>query len=447
MRLNIPLLLMPVCMLGQNQDANYRVLRDGKLLESFNTENIVLQRDVGTLTFKSGEISFLAPVLGRQAVAVFTGEGHFHLKPALATETARLWFTIGAPEIDEDLTRRCCISPTAPLRKSAGRPSPDRCRQRTRPSCRSSARSCVRATRLPAASWNTKCSATDIPNLDAEVLAELYNPAHAGSFIALLHAHKHPQMRFLIRPQGAIPSMGPEEVALINVDPGGEQDGIWYMAHTVAEIQARTNSSSEDKRLIATEHYQMDVHVAKNDHLSAKTALRFKALRDGDRVIAFSLLPNLRVSNASLDGKPIDYIQEGVKQDAELSLILPQPTVKDRVYTAEMEYEGNKVIYNEGEGNYSVGARENWYPAVSAFRDRATYDITFHSPKGLTLVGVGKLAGEKKRRRRDGDRMEIGRAAAGRRVQLWRLQEEGTSRRRRPRRPWKHTLRPSRRTR
>jgi aminopeptidase N len=32
---------------------------------------------------------------------------------------------------------------------------------------------------------------------------------------------------------------------------------------------------------------------------------------------------------------------------------------------------------------------------VSVFRDRATYDITFHSPKGLTLVGVGKLAGEK----------------------------------------------------
>jgi len=54
-------------------------------------------------------------------------------------------------------------------------------------------------------------------------------------------------------------------------------------------------------------------------------------VRDGDRVIAFSLLPHLRVSAASLDGKAIDFIQEGVKQDAELSLILPQPTVKDHV--------------------------------------------------------------------------------------------------------------------
>jgi len=42
------------------------------------------------------------------------------------------------------------------------------------------------------------------------------------------------------------------------------------------------------------------------------------------------------------------------------------------------------VIAKEGGGNFAVSARENWYPAASAFRDRATYDITFHVPKGLT---------------------------------------------------------------
>jgi hypothetical protein len=209
-------------------------------------------------------------------------------------------------------------------------------------------------------------------------------------------------MRFLVRPEGAVPDMGPEEVALINVDPGGQQDGIWYMAHTMAEIQAHTASSSEERRAIAPEHYQMDVHVGRNDRLAAKATLRFRALRDGDRVIPFSLLPNLRVSSASLDGAAIGFIQEGVKQDAALSLILPQATVKDRIYTVVMDYEGNKVVFKEGGGNYSVLARENWYPAVSTFRDRATYDITFHSPKKLTLVSVGKLAGEK----REGDEVE-----------------------------------------
>jgi hypothetical protein len=395
MRIEI-LLLMPACLLGQNQDANYRALREGKLAESFNTENIVLQRDVGTLTLKSGEISFLAPVLGRQAVAVFTGEGRFHLKPAQPTETARLRFTIGAPEIDEEFDAALLYFTDSTVEEVRGQAKSGPVSAKNEAELqkfRSQLRSRVET---PRSFMEYEMFGESIPNLDAEVLAELYNPAHAGTFIALLHAHKHPQMRFLIRPQGAIPWMGPEEVALINVDPGDEQDGIWYMSHTLEEVQAHKYSSSEEKHIVAPEHYDMDVHVGKNDHLAAKTGLRFKAERDGDRVIAFSLLPNLRVSSANLDGKPIDFIQEGAKQDGELSLILPQPTVKDHEYTVEMEYEGNKVVHNEGGGNYSVGARENWYPAASVFRDRATYDITFHSPKNLTLVGVGKAAGEKR---------------------------------------------------
>ena len=396
MRLNILLLLMSVCLLGQNQDPNYRALRDGKLAESFNTENIVLQRDVGTLTFKSGEISFLAPVLGRQAVAVFTGEGRFHLKPALPTETARLRFTVGAPEIDEEFDAALLYFTDGTVEEVRGQAKSGPVSAKNEAEFQKFHSQLRSRVETPRSFMEYEMFGERIPNLEAEVLAELYNPAHAGSFMALLHAHKHPQMRFLIRPQGAIPSMGPEEVALINVDPGDEQDGIWYMSHTVAEIRAHTYSSNEEKHVIAPEHYDMDVHVGKNDHLAAKATLRFKAVRDGDRVIAFSLLPHLRVSSASLDGKAIDFIQEGVKQDAELSLILPQATVKDHEYTAEMDYEGNKVVSKEGSGNYSVGARENWYPAVSVFRDRATYDITFHSPKGLTLVGVGKPGGEKK---------------------------------------------------
>jgi hypothetical protein len=317
------------------------------------------------------------------------------LKPAVATESARLLYTLGAAEVDEEFDAALLYftDATAEEVRKQAKPGPVVARNEAElQKFRSQLRSRVETSRSP---MESVMFGDGIPNLDAEVLAELYNPAHAGSFIALLHAHKHPQMRFLIRPQGAIPAMGPEEVALLNVDPSGDQDGIWYMAHTLPESQAHTNSSNEDKRVIATEHYDMDVHVGRNDHLAARTTLRFKALRDGDRAIAFSLLPSLRVSSASLDGKPIDFVQEGAKQDGELWLILPQATVKDRVYSAEMNYEGNKVIFKEGGGNYSVDARENWYPAASVFRDRATYDITFHAPKGMTLVGVGQRISEK----------------------------------------------------
>jgi hypothetical protein len=401
-RIHTIILLVPFCLLAQthdapagaNSDANYRALRDGKLTESFNTENIVLERDAGTVTFKTGELSLQAPVLGRQAIAVFTGQGRFHLKPALPIESARLHFTTGASEVEEEFDAALLYFTDATvdeIRKQAKSGPVSAKNEAEFQKFHSQLRS---RTETPRSYMEYEMFGEDIPNLEAQVLCELYNPVGTGSFTALLHGHKHSQMRFLVRPQGAIPSMGPEEVALIVVDPGETQDGIWYMAHTIAEMKSHQVSSNEEKRLIAPEHYQMDVHVGRNDRLAAKVSIRFKALRDGDRVLPLTLLPNLRVFQANLDNAPTGLIQEGVKQDAALSLVLPQPTVRDHIYTATLDYEGNKVIFKEGNGNFTVRARETWYPAVSPFRDWATYDITFHSPKRLTLVGVGKLINE-----------------------------------------------------
>jgi hypothetical protein len=406
----LAILIIPVSLLAATQDAakmsplansdtNYRALRDGGIAESFTADNIVLKRDAGTLTLQSGEISFLTPVLGRPAVAVFTGRGRFGLKPAQPIEATRLQLISGANELDEEFdaallyfTDATCEEIRSQAKRvpvsAAGAAELSRFRSQLRTRV-DKARSVMEA----------ELYGEDIPNLDEQVLADLYNPAHAGSFMALLHGRKHPQLRFLLRPQGALHEYGPEEVALINVDPAGRQDGVWYMAHTVQEIQGHSASSSEEKRLIAPEHYQMDIHVGHHDRLAAKAVVRFKALRAGDRLLGFSLLPNLRVSSVKLDGSATGFIQEDFKEDGALAVILPEPTVQDRVYTLEFEYEGNKVIFNEGGGNYSVEARENWYPASAAFRDYATFDITFHSPKKLTLVSVGNLVSEK----REGD--------------------------------------------
>jgi aminopeptidase N len=56
-----------------------------------------------------------------------------------------------------------------------------------------------------------------------------------------------------------------------------------------------------------------------------------------------------------------------------------------------IEYAGDKVVHKEGGGNFSVQARESWYPNVNTFRDHATYDLTFRVPKRFTLVSVGRL--------------------------------------------------------
>jgi hypothetical protein len=67
-------------------DPIYQALRQAPIAESVVVENIVLHRDAGTLTLKSGSIGLTAPVEGRDTVAVFSGEAEFTLTPVSVIE-------------------------------------------------------------------------------------------------------------------------------------------------------------------------------------------------------------------------------------------------------------------------------------------------------------------------------------------------------------------------
>ena len=71
-------------------DLNYKTMRDAGIGDSLLVENIVLHRDNGTLTLKSGSIAFTPQLAGRDTIAVFVGEGEFVFDPVLPTEKAHL---------------------------------------------------------------------------------------------------------------------------------------------------------------------------------------------------------------------------------------------------------------------------------------------------------------------------------------------------------------------
>jgi hypothetical protein len=87
----------------------------------------------------------------------------------------------------------------------------------------------------------------------------------------------------------------------------------------------------------------------------------------------------------------VAFIQEEKKEDASFFVVMPEPMAKDSAHELLIEYAGDKVVHKEGGGNFSVGARESWYPNVNTFRDHARYDLTFKVPKQYTLVSVGDL--------------------------------------------------------
>ncbi len=185
--------------------------------------------------------------------------------------------------------------------------------------------------------------------------------------------------------------LSPEEVAVVNHDPGGEQEGIWYLSHALPEWEKGTASSSENRPWVEAKHYPIELGIASNEHLGATCLVRMKVVVEGTRVIKFGLLPALRVMKVKQSGQEIPFIQQGRKEDGSFYAILPAPASAGSEVELTIDYEGDKVIEEEGDGSFAVAARSSWNPSLNSFADRATFDLTFRIPKKYSLVSVGKL--------------------------------------------------------
>jgi hypothetical protein len=381
-----------------NSDPVYRELRNVGLGETFRFDNFTLTYDVGTFRFEKGTLTFLKPVEGVVTGAIFVGEGHFHLTPFTPIEARELGRRTGADTVNEDFTEVVFrftgeertqflggigdhIEPLA----EAGAVF-QRWKERMR-----------HRHEIPESFMQARLEGETMDNVDADVLAAIYNPAHPSFCNAYLHGKKHKDLRFFLRSRvGAIPQIdSPEEVGLINYDAGSMEDGIWYLDHFKAEYTKGTASSQEDRRLFATRHYKIETVIAKNEHLFSIATIGFEPLVKGERVLKFGLLPNLRVSRV-LDGQGqnLYFIQENKKEDGSFYVVLAKAPPMDKETSITVEYAGDKVLADAGGGSFYVGARTSWYPNLNGFGERALYDLTYKVPKKYTVISVGKLQSE-----------------------------------------------------
>ena len=379
-----------------NTDPVYRALRTAELGQTFAIEGFTLKHDVATFEFRHGTLTFLAPVKGRVTGAIFQGEGHFQLKPFTAFERANLRRYLKQDQVDEDFdevvfrftdqTHRAFLQGI----KNQVQPS-DAAGALARYEAK------VRHRREMAQSLvEYFVNGEYMDNVDADILASVYNPSHPTFVAAYIRGRKYHDLRFIDRYTGAIPQiLSPEEIALINFDPEGAQEGIWYLDHPAVEYQRATASSNEDKRLVAARKFQIDTLVGNNLHLASTASVTLEPRIDGERVFKFGILPNLRVLRVmGEDKKELYYIQEGRKNDSSLYVILPEATHKGVPFTITLEYAGDKVITNAGTGSYFVQERSAWYPNPGFFTDRAVYDLTYRIPRHLKLISVGRLVSE-----------------------------------------------------
>ncbi len=321
---------------------------------------------------------------GVETGAIFVGEGHFNLKPVLPADARELSRRTGAAEANEDFTEVVFRFTREAWAKflpgvGIGNETPaeagaafNNWRERMR-----------ERHEHPLGFTQFLLQGETMDNVDADLMAAFYNPLHPEFFNAYMRGKKHKDLRFFVRSRvGALPQLdSPEEVALINYDPEGMDDGVWYLAHLKSEYLKQTASSSEDRRLFATRRYKIETVISKNEHLFSIATITFAPLVPGERVLKFGLLPNLRVVRVTDDqGQVLYWIQESRKEDGSFYAILPKAPQAGKESSITVEYTGDKVLEEAGEGSFYVSARTSWYPNLNGFGERALYDLTFKVP-------------------------------------------------------------------
>jgi len=389
-----------------NSDPNYQALRKGKLSKVYRVSDLTLHRDAGVFTFRSGSFSFLPPVMGHVTVGVFVGDGNFAMKPEGELAARRMKRMMGTEAVSEDFTAAVIFFSDATFDEVQARAEIVDESPVAHEAAYSRVKDVIETRRPPRqfpspprTELELMLNWEDIPNYDAEILAEIYNGdvgEARGSFRAFLHGKRYPDLRFLINPHRAMPMLNaPEEVTLLDFDPISNADGIWYLSHTLEEIRSHGANSKEDKRLIAPEHYKMDALIGDKNLLGMQPDLQvtcemsFRTAQDGVKMVKLDLMPDLQISRVVLDGKEIPFVQESRKNDGSFYLQMPEPLVKGRAYNVTFEYAGSEILQSRF-GRLAPG--RIWYPTPAGPQSRATYDVTFQIPRGTTMVSTGELA-------------------------------------------------------
>lgn len=355
---------------GANSDPNYVALRNLSLgSEAVSVTNLDLKRDVGTFRLNSGVVCFVPAVNGKVTGAVFTGDGIFLLAPPTETERKSLKYLSKEDQFNEKFERLVLrfTDSTYDEIKKAGTPATGGCDAGPLKDSQNVTRHRLKH------------------NLEAELLGEVLSPEPRGLFMAFVHGKRYDDKEIY----SLDPNRNSEHVEFWTYDENKWGD---WASFDFSEAHPKGSVG----RNIRIDHHELNTTLERSGALSGKATTTFVSLRNGLRVVPFSLFHTLRVQSVSADGQPLSFIQEDKNDDADFAVILPKPLAAGEKYSLTTTYSGKEAVSNEGGGNYFPIARDDWYPnnTNSGLGEYASYDMTFRIPKGMKIAATGAVVSE-----------------------------------------------------
>jgi hypothetical protein len=337
-----------------------------------SVNGLVLKRDVGRFVFESGKFYLLTPVNGRTVGAVFMGTGTFSFAPPSPIEQERLSRFQKTNSLQVPFRNLVLLFADSTLTElesklsfGPGQPPADVRQQ------------------FQAALGHI--SDDDSKSLDPDLMSAFLNGESSDLFYAEVGRTGEGPLMFMLNPR---------EVESVSLGHRVRRYGWTRRSEVISRFppggQSRDGQTGERPRDAAIRHYGVTTSLTQSGSgdLSFAAAAKLEIVTNAPvgPWVAFSLFEKLRVDSARWEtGEPATVFKG---RDANLLWVkLDRQILPGEARILNLFYHGD-LIDRDGDFFFIKSSAE-WYPRSLEGRSLATFDLTFHSPKGKLLASVG----------------------------------------------------------
>jgi hypothetical protein len=357
-------------------------------------KNVKLGVGLGKLSLDEGVLIPATAVGGKTIEMIFLGKGRIEVEPPDAIEGGQLELFTGGSRLDEEFKEAVLVvgqdaAVSAVLRRPAAAPDAEQTR---------------RAEALYA-DWRKKGEWKYMSVERGMLLNALRDPVAAGYFAAWFRGGGLGDIFYCVQPgereQVTVGHFIPIEATDkekrklvkqisreqrkgrllgVEVDDLGQWD-TWLSA----SLRTADGKPAPGAPTYEPKKYTLDVTLEERElRLTGKARIELQPVIAGSRAVALTLPGDFQVSKVTdAGGAPLFSLRTG----GQLTVVLPQAPPSGGTATVVVEYAGRPV--DKDWNLFTLLDTMGWYPHAGAI-DRASYDVTFHWPKGLELIASGR---------------------------------------------------------
>jgi Peptidase family M1 domain len=239
---------------------------------------------------------------------------------------------------------------------------------------------------LIAESWNSVVSNL-ISSFETRVVYDvLSGQRNAGIFYLAISGKQLDNFDVLYDPTA------PDQVLVGKL--GYRNNKTYFDTWTAFQSRSFRNGAPSRGARFTLDNIRIDAAIQPDLTMQAVTRATLTLQQPSRSALPFNLSPNMRVTSATVDGKPAEVFDRAslrseliqASEDRQFLLVCEHPLDPAVPHEIEIHHQG-AVISDAGNQVYFVGSRGTWYPRAGG--GLANYDLTFHYPKNLTVVATG----------------------------------------------------------